>query len=158
VKVIGLGDADEEDGLLCEARLEGEVVTLPLGDLEDAKPNRRLIDDYCYWLHNWDDLCPCNVSGVTSYRRFHGKLTQEGKVSEPDVYWILEKWLDRHPKIRERQKDIRIVRGQWTTENGLKTEVIRVSIVAGDDIAGYDPQEDADLCEYWKAEDRYWQG
>jgi hypothetical protein len=35
---------------------------------------------------------------------------------------------------------------------------IRVSIVAGDDIAGYDPQEDADLCEYWKAEDRYWQG
>jgi hypothetical protein len=87
----------------------------------------------------------------------HGKLTQEGKVSEPDVYWILEKWLDRHPAIRKRQRDIRIVRGQWTTENGLKTEVIRVSIVAGDDIAGYDPQEDADLCEYWKAEDRYWQ-
>ena len=55
------------------------------------------------------------------------------------------------------QKDIRIVRGQWTTENGLKTEVICVSIVAGDDIAGYDPQEDADLYEYWKAEDRYWQ-
>ena len=55
------------------------------------------------------------------------------------------------------QKDIRIIRGQWTTENGLKTEVIRVSIVAGDDIADYDPQEDADLYEYWKAEDRYWQ-
>ena len=44
---------DETDGLLCEARLEGQVVTLPLGELEDAKPNRQLIDDYCYWLHNW---------------------------------------------------------------------------------------------------------
>ncbi len=59
VKVIGLGDPDEEptadetDGLLCEARMEGEIVTLPLGELEDAKPNRRLIDDYCYWFHNW---------------------------------------------------------------------------------------------------------
>lgn len=59
VKVIGLGDPDEEplidetDGVLCEARMEGEVVTLPLGELEYAKPNRRLIDDYCYWFHNW---------------------------------------------------------------------------------------------------------
>ena len=59
VKVIGLGDPDEEPmidetyGLLCEARIEGQVVMLPLGELEDAKPNRRLIDDYCYWLHHW---------------------------------------------------------------------------------------------------------
>lgn len=87
----------------------------------------------------------------------HGKLTQEGKVSEPDVYWILEKWLGRHPAIKGRQKDIRIIRGEWTTVDGLKTEVVRVSIVAGDDIAGYDPQDDADIYEYWKAEDRYWQ-
>ena len=59
VKVIGLGDPDEEPmidetyGILCEARVESQVVTLPLGELEDAKPNRRLIDDYCYWFHNW---------------------------------------------------------------------------------------------------------
>jgi len=59
VKVIGLGDPDEEpmidedDGILCETRMDGQAVTLPLGELEDAKPNRRLIDDYCYWLHNW---------------------------------------------------------------------------------------------------------
>ena len=58
-KVIGLGDLDEDPmidetyGLLCEARMEGQVVTLPLGELEDAKPNRQLIDDYCYWFHNW---------------------------------------------------------------------------------------------------------
>jgi len=87
----------------------------------------------------------------------HGKLTSEGKVSEPDIYWILEKWLERHPEMRARQKDIRITRGRWTTENGLKTEVINVSIVARDDITWYDPQEDADLYEYWRAEERYWQ-
>ena len=28
---------------------------------------------------------------------------------------------------------------------------------AGDDIAGYDPEQDADLYEYWKAEARYWE-
>jgi hypothetical protein len=87
----------------------------------------------------------------------HGKLTHDGKVSEPDVYWILEQWLERHPEIRRRPKDIRVVRGRWTTEDGLKTEVITVSIVRGDDIAGYDPEQDADLYQYWKAEDRYWQ-
>jgi hypothetical protein len=65
--------------------------------------------------------------------------------------------LDRHPEIKNRQKDIRVTHGQWTTEEGLKTEVVSVSIVAGEDIAGYDPEEDADLYEYWKAEDRYWE-
>lgn len=61
VKVIGLGDPDdgpmidETYGILCEARMEGEIVTLPLGELEDAegKSNRQLIDDYRYWFWNW---------------------------------------------------------------------------------------------------------
>jgi uncharacterized protein YodC (DUF2158 family) len=61
VKVIGLGDPDDEAmidetyGILCEARLEHRIVTLPLGELEDAqgKLNRRLIEDYCYWFWNW---------------------------------------------------------------------------------------------------------
>ena len=61
VKVIGLGDPDEEptideeDGIRCEARLEGQVVTVPLGELDyvKGKPNRQLADDYCYWFHNW---------------------------------------------------------------------------------------------------------
>ena len=58
-KVIGLGDPDEEPmideeyGILCEARMEGQVVTLPLGELEDAKPNRQLVKDYCYWFWNY---------------------------------------------------------------------------------------------------------
>lgn len=86
----------------------------------------------------------------------HGKVTADKKVCEPDIYWILEKWLDRHPEIRKRRQDIRVVMGRWTTEDGLKTEVITVSISAGADIAGYDPEQDADIYEYWKAEDRYW--
>lgn len=61
VKVIGLGDPDEtplideNDGLLCEVRLEGQVVTVPLGEIDNAKgkPNRQLVEDYCYWFHNW---------------------------------------------------------------------------------------------------------
>ena len=61
VKVIGLGDLDDEPmidemyGILCEAWIEGQTVTLPLGELADAKgkPNRQLTGDYCYWFHNW---------------------------------------------------------------------------------------------------------
>jgi hypothetical protein len=58
VKVIGLGDPDEEPmideehGILCEARLEGQIVTVPLSEIDDAKPNRKLIDDYRYWFWN----------------------------------------------------------------------------------------------------------
>jgi hypothetical protein len=61
VKVIGLGDPgeeamiDEQYGILCEARLEGQVVTVPLSELDGVKgkPNRHIVDDYGYWFHNW---------------------------------------------------------------------------------------------------------
>ena len=61
VKVIGLGDPDEEPmiddmyGILCEARHERNVVAMPLGELEvkKGKPNRQLEADYCYWFWNW---------------------------------------------------------------------------------------------------------
>jgi hypothetical protein len=94
---------------------------------------------------------------ITIIPAIHGKLTYDRKVSEPDVAWIIEKWLERHPEINNREGRIRAVSGQWTTEDGLATEVITVSIVAGDDIADYDPEQDADLYEYWKAEPRYWE-
>ena len=54
VKVISLGNPDEEPmidekhGILCEARMEGHVVTLPLGELEAPSRNRQLLHDYCY--------------------------------------------------------------------------------------------------------------
>ena len=87
----------------------------------------------------------------------HGKRTSDGRTSEPDIYWILEKWLERHPEVKDRQSDIRIARGQWTTGDGLRTEVIHVSIAAGDDIADYDPAGDTGLYAYFLAEDRNWQ-
>ena len=61
VKVIGLGDPDEEPllddeyGILCEARMEGQVVNLAVGELEvtKGKSNRKLIEDYCSWFWNY---------------------------------------------------------------------------------------------------------
>ena len=32
---------------------ERQVVTLSLGELEEAKPNRQLVKDYCYWFWNY---------------------------------------------------------------------------------------------------------
>ena len=60
-KVIGLGDPDDEPmiddtyGILCEARHERRVVTLPLGELgvKEGKPNRQLVEDYSYWFWNY---------------------------------------------------------------------------------------------------------
>jgi hypothetical protein len=87
----------------------------------------------------------------------HGKLTREGKLSEPDIYDILEKWLDRHPSFKGREKEIRIVRGQWTLREGIRTDVVTVSVVENEDIAGYDPAQDRDLYEFYLAEERYYQ-
>jgi hypothetical protein len=61
VKVISLGDPDDEPmidekyGIVCEARVEKQLVDLPLVELEalTGKGNRKLLDDYCYWFHNW---------------------------------------------------------------------------------------------------------
>ncbi|MEZ6126786.1 MAG: hypothetical protein R3C49_27020 [Planctomycetaceae bacterium] len=52
-------------------------------------------------------------------------------------------------------QDIRLIRGQWTTEDGLRTEVIHTTIRNSDDLAGYNPAQDTDLYEYRLAEDRY---
>jgi hypothetical protein len=99
----------------------------------------------------WRANVPANR--VTIIPRIHGKLTRDRKMSEPDIHWILDKWLDRHPEFRGREKDIRIWSGRWTLPEGNRTEVITVSIPACDEIAGYDPAQDADLYEYFLADD-----
>ena len=38
----------------------------------------------------------------------HGKLTHNGRMGEPDIHWIMEKWLERHPKIKTKTQDIRV--------------------------------------------------
>jgi hypothetical protein len=87
----------------------------------------------------------------------HGKLTCDGKLSEPDICYILEKWLERHPSFKGRENEIRIVRGQWTLREGIGTEVVTVSAVESEDINDYDPAQDRDLYEYFLAEERYYQ-
>jgi hypothetical protein len=60
VKITGLGDAehhawaDEMCGLLCEARAEGRLIEVPLGECEAKKgsPHRQLLKDYSYWFWN----------------------------------------------------------------------------------------------------------
>jgi hypothetical protein len=47
------------------------------------------------------------------------------------------------------------MRGRWTLPQGVRTEVIRVSITAGRDIAEYDPAADMDLYEHYLAEPHY---
>jgi hypothetical protein len=91
---------------------------------------------------------------VTIIPDIHGKITRAGKVSEPDIYFILEQWLGRHPEFKGRERDIRIVSGWLTTKDGLKTEIISASMIACPEIAGYDPAQDADLYEYFLAEER----
>jgi hypothetical protein len=87
----------------------------------------------------------------------HGKLTRDVKLSEPDIYFILEKWLERHPSLKGRENEIRIVRTRWTLAHGITTEVVSVSAIENEDIAGYDPAQDRDLYEYYLAEERYYQ-
>jgi len=87
----------------------------------------------------------------------HGKLTRDGKLSEPDIYYILERWLERHLSFIGREKEIRINRSQWTLSEGIRTEVITVSAIENEEIAGYDSAQDQDLYEYYLAEERYYQ-
>jgi hypothetical protein len=37
---------------------------------------------------------------------------------------------------------------------GIRTEIVSASILFGEDIAGYDPAQDADLYEYYLAEEQ----
>jgi hypothetical protein len=45
-------DLDEE-GLLCEARSRQGPFDIPLSEVEGGGENRKLVEDYCYWFHNW---------------------------------------------------------------------------------------------------------
>jgi hypothetical protein len=45
-------DLDEE-GLLCEARSREGPFDFPLSEIEGGGENRRPIEDYSYWFHNW---------------------------------------------------------------------------------------------------------
>ncbi len=44
---------------------------------------------------------------ITIIPRIHGKLTRGRKMSEPDIYLILEKWLERHPEVKGRRDGVK---------------------------------------------------
>ena len=57
ITVLAISDTeemgiDEFYGLFCDARQEGYLLQVPLGEVEVKKgnPNRRLIEDYSYWF------------------------------------------------------------------------------------------------------------
>jgi hypothetical protein len=91
---------------------------------------------------------------ITIIPDLHGKLTRDGKMSEPDICWILERWLERHPQVKGRERDIRITRGRWTLPEGVRTEVVSASILPSDDLAGYEPGQDGDLYGYFLADEQ----
>ena len=90
-----------------------------------------------------------NPERITIIPFLHGKITRDGKVSEPDIYWIIDKWLERHPEIKNRTQDIRVSRGKMTLPHGVKTDLIRATLIVGEDLEGYDPAQDVDLYEYF---------
>lgn len=91
---------------------------------------------------------------ITIIPFLHGKLTRDGKLSEPDIYWIMEKWLERHPELRNRTKDIRVSHGTMTLPQGVTTDLIRATIIVGEDIEGYDTAQDSDLYAYFLSDDQ----
>jgi hypothetical protein len=95
-----------------------------------------------------------NPRRITIIPFIHGKLTRDGKMREPDIYWIIEKWLERHPEINTRTQDIRLIRGNMTLPHGGNTDLIRATIIVGEDINGYDPAQDLDLYEYFLSDDQ----
>jgi len=61
VKVLCLGDPgdevmiDDSYGILCDVRMERQVATVPLSELDNVKgkSNKQLVKDYSYWFWNW---------------------------------------------------------------------------------------------------------
>ena len=101
-----------------------------------------------------DDWTPMNPRRITIIPFIHGKLTRDGTISEPNIYWIMEKWLERHPEIKTRTLEIRVSRGTMTLPHGEKTDLIRATILVGEDIEGCDPAQDLDLYEYFLSDDQ----
>jgi hypothetical protein len=83
----------------------------------------------------------------------HGKLQVDGSISEPDIEAILEQWQARHPEFMDRERDFQIIRGHmFLTDEGIETDLVRVTAAVSEELETYDPTEDADLYEEYLAE------
>jgi hypothetical protein len=77
-----------------------------------------------------------------------GLVDSDGTVTEPDIEAILEMWLLRHPEFQGPERDFRIIRGRVRlVEEGIETDLVRVTAAVSPGLESYDPAEDADLYE-----------
>ena len=76
----------------------------------------------------------------------HGKFTPDGKVTEPDIDTILEKWLERHPEFRGTKFHV-------IKTSGDEDRLVRVTADFSPELAAYDPATDADLYQEFLAEE-----
>lgn len=60
----------------------------------------------------------------------HGKLTRDGKLSEPDIHAIMDRWLKRHPEMLGREREMRISRSRRRLANGIWTKKMSDSTTA----------------------------
>ena len=83
----------------------------------------------------------------------HGKVAVDGTVTEPDIDAILEKWHKRHPEFQGPERNYKIIRATtYLVVEDIETELVRVTAAVSEDLATYDPAEDADLYEEFLAE------
>jgi len=84
----------------------------------------------------------------------HGKIGADGNLVEPDIEAIFERWLERHPEFRGKQRGFKIIRGTMhLVAEDVVTELVRVTAEYAPDLAAYDPSEDSDLYEFFLADD-----
>ncbi len=76
----------------------------------------------------------------------HGKLAPNSTLVEPDIDAILEKWLERHPEFRGREFHVTRV-----GDDDDETQLVGVTVDYSDDLANYNPADDADLYEEFLA-------
>src|SRR5258708_4688 len=82
----------------------------------------------------------------------HGKLARDGKLGVPEIDDILEKRLECHRTFQGRGIEIQC---RWPQREGMGTEVVSVSAIESEEIAGCDSARDRDLYESHLAEERY---
>jgi len=83
----------------------------------------------------------------------HGRVGVDGTLVEAPIEDILEKWLERHPEFRGRKWGLKIIRGTMhLMEEGITTDLVRVTAKYCSELADYNPADDADLYEEFLAE------
>lgn len=82
----------------------------------------------------------------------HGKLAADGQVVEPDIDSILAQWLERHAEHRD--KNYHVIRAKsFQLDDGFSTCLVRVTADFDEELAAYNPADDADLYDEFLAED-----